>query len=44
MNHCKIELKGEICDSIIAHGSNISNNFTSEKHQLLLGERSNVKF
>ena len=44
MNHCKIEIKGEICDSIIAHGSNISNNTNSEKHQLLLGERSNVKF
>ncbi|MGI0010301.1 MAG: glucose-1-phosphate thymidylyltransferase [Nitrosopumilaceae archaeon] len=43
MDDCIIDKKIHISDSIIAHGSEITNNHKSKKHQFLLGERSQVK-
>lgn len=43
MDDCTIDTKIHILDSIIAHGSEITNNHKSKKHQFLLGERSQVK-
>jgi glucose-1-phosphate thymidylyltransferase len=42
MDGCTIDTKIHISDSIIAHGSEITNH-PSKKHQFLLGERSQVK-
>jgi glucose-1-phosphate thymidylyltransferase len=42
MDDCIIDTKIHISDSIIAHGSAITNH-PSKKHQFLLGERSQVK-
>lgn len=43
MDDCTIDTKIHISDSIIAHGSEITNNLKSKKHQFLLGERSQIK-
>jgi len=43
MDECKIESKIHIKDSIVAHGSHISDNSEPKKHQFLLGERSQVR-
>lgn len=43
MQDCIIDTKIALSNSIIAHGSNIHNNDTSKKCQLLLGERSQLK-
>lgn len=43
MDDCAIDTKIHIADSIIAHGSEITNNHKSKKHQFLLGERSQIK-
>ena len=43
MDGCKITSKIHITDSIIAHGSEITDNAEPKKHQFLLGERSQVK-
>ena len=43
MENCKIDTKIDITDSIIAHGSSITNNVEARKHQFLLGERSQLK-
>ncbi len=43
MDDCKIDSKIHITDSIVAHGSDISDNSEPKKHQFLLGERSQVK-
>ncbi|MGI0102683.1 MAG: glucose-1-phosphate thymidylyltransferase [Nitrosotalea sp.] len=43
MDDCSIDTKIHISDSIIAHGSQITNNHQAKKHQFLLGERSQVK-
>lgn len=42
MDDCAVDTSISISDSIIAHGSEITNN-KSKKHQFLLGERSQVK-
>jgi len=42
MEDCNIDTKIHISDSIIAHGSEITNH-PDKKHQFLLGERSQVK-
>lgn len=42
MDDCIIDTKIHISDSIIAHGSEITNH-PSKKHQFLLGERSQIK-
>jgi len=43
MDGCVIDKKIHISDSIIAHGSEITNNHESKKHQFLLGERSQIR-
>jgi glucose-1-phosphate thymidylyltransferase len=43
MSDCKIESKTDLSCSIIAHGSEISDNKTPKQHQFLLGERSSLK-
>lgn len=43
MDDCTVNTKIHISDSIIAHGSEITNNNKSKKHQFLLGERSQIK-
>jgi len=43
MDGCKITSKIHITDSIVAHGSEITDNPEPKKHQFLLGERSQVK-
>jgi len=43
MDGCKIHSKIHITDSIVAHGSEITDNPEPKKHQFLLGERSQVK-
>ena len=43
MDGCKIDSKIHIADSIIAHGSEISDNPKPKMHQFLLGDRSKVK-
>jgi len=43
MEDCKIFSKITISDSIIANGSEISNNKLPDKNQFLLGERSQIK-
>jgi len=43
MDECKIESKIHITDSIVSHGSHISDNSEPKKYQFLLGERSQIK-
>jgi glucose-1-phosphate thymidylyltransferase len=43
MNDCKINVKSNFDSSIIAYGSEIADSKVPKKHQLLLGERSNLK-
>ena len=43
MDDCKIDAKAHIQDSIIAHGSQITDNHIPKKHQFLLGERSQIR-
>ena len=43
MDGCKINSKIHIADSIIAHGSEITDNSKPKKAQFLLGERSQVR-
>ncbi len=43
MNDCKIDSKIHIVDSIVSHGSEVIDNPEPKKHQLLLGERSQIK-
>lgn len=43
MDDCTIDKKINISDSIIAHGSEITSNSKSQRHQFLLGERSQIK-
>jgi len=43
MDGCKITSKIHISDSIVANGSEITDNPQPKKHQFLLGERSQVK-
>jgi len=43
MTDCKIDSKVDLSFSIIAHGSEISDNDTPKKNQFLLGERSQLK-
>jgi len=43
MQNCKIDTKIHLKDSIVAGGSEITNNQEPRKHQFLLGERSQLK-
>ncbi len=43
MDGCKIFSKIHIADSIIAHGSEITDNSQPKRAQFLLGERSQVR-
>jgi len=43
MSNCKINSNVNLSSSIIAHGSEIENNTTQKKHQVLLGEKSRLK-
>jgi len=43
MSDCTINSKVNLSSSIIAHGSEIEDNDTPQKHQFLLGERSQLK-
>ncbi len=43
MSDCRIDARIHLKDSIIAHGSEIEDNYEPKKHQFLLGERSKIK-
>lgn len=43
MDDCRLDTKTHISDSIVAHGSEITDNHQPKKHQFLLGERSQVR-
>ena len=43
MTNCSIDAKINLSNSIVAHGSQISNSHTPKQHELLLGERSQIK-
>ena len=43
MDDCKISVKADITDSIIAYGADIGDNVEPNIHEFLLGERFQVK-